>query len=157
MKANCMTSNWKFLIYIYICKDTIRNEPNCVGFTREKAQTMSFVERGFERLGLGHQVVGFSWCSYVVKLSSPLESFSWRWAGRLWFLAIFPSPFYRSLTFPFISACVHYPSSTCRFKLSKTDTCPISPYPKSLGVVVKAKEFGSVRCRVLNGSKDSFP
>ena len=34
---------------------------------------MSFVERGFERLGLGYQVVGFSWCSYVVRLSSPLE------------------------------------------------------------------------------------
>ena len=43
-----------------ICKDTIRNEPNCAGFAREKAQTMSFVERGFERLGLDHQVVGFS-------------------------------------------------------------------------------------------------
>ena len=139
------------------CKDTVRNEPNNVGFAREKALTMSFVERGFERLGLGHQVVGFSWCSYVVKLSLPLKSFSWRWAGRLWFFAIFPSPFSRLLTFPFILACVRCPSSTCRFKLSKTDTCPISPYPKSLGVVVKAKEFGSVRCRVLNGSKDSFP
>ena len=53
---------------------------------------MSFIERGFERLGLGHQMVGFSWCSYKVKFSSPLESFSWRWAGRLWFLAIFSSP-----------------------------------------------------------------
>ena len=42
------------------CKDTIRNEPNSVGFAREKAQIMSFVERGFERLGLGHQMVGFS-------------------------------------------------------------------------------------------------
>ena len=63
------------------CKDTI-----C-----KKAQTISFVERGFERLGLGHQMVGFSWCSYMVKFSSPLESFSWRWVGRLWFLAIFPS------------------------------------------------------------------
>ena len=42
------------------CKDANRNEPNCVGFAREKAQTMSFVERGFERLGLDHQVVGFS-------------------------------------------------------------------------------------------------
>ena len=49
------------------CKDTIRNEPNSVGFAREKAQTMSFVERGIERLGLGHQVVGFSWRSYKVK------------------------------------------------------------------------------------------
>ena len=68
-----------------------------------------------------------------------------------------PSPVYRLLTFPFILTCVCCPSSTCRFKLSKTDTCPISPYPKSLGVVVKAKEFGSVRCRILNGSKDSFP
>ena len=46
---------------IRLCKDTIRNEPNCVGFAREKAQIMSFVERGFGRLGLGHQVVGFSW------------------------------------------------------------------------------------------------
>ena len=45
---------------ISICKDTIRNEPNSVGFAREKAQTMSFVERGFERLGLGHQMVSFS-------------------------------------------------------------------------------------------------
>ena len=121
------------------------------------AQTISFVERGFERLGLGHQVVGFSWCSYMVKLSSPLESFSWRWAGRLWFLAIFPSLFSRLLTFPFILACVHCPSSTCRVNLSKTDICPISPYPKSLGVVVKVEEYGSVWYRVLNGSKGSFP
>ena len=66
---------------------------NSVGFVRKMAQTISLVERGFERLSLGHQAVGFSWCSYMVKLSSPLESFSWRWAGRLWFLAIFPSPF----------------------------------------------------------------
>ena len=123
----------------------------------KKAQTMSFVERGFERLGLGHQVESFSWSSYVVKFSSPLESFFWRWAGRLRFLAIFPSLLSRLLIFLFILACVRCPSSTCRFKFSKTDTCPISPYPKSLGVVVKAKEFGSVRCRVLNGSKDSFP
>ena len=145
------------LIKICYCKDTIRNEPNCVGFARKKVQTMSFVERGFERLGLGHQVVGFSWCSYKVKLSSPLESFSWRWAGRLWFLAIFPSQVYRWLTFPFILARVHCPSSTCRVNLSRTDTCPISLYPKLLGVVVKAKECGSVRCRVLNGSKGNFP
>ena len=130
---------------------------NSVGFGRKKAQTISFVERGFERLGLGHQTVGFSWCSYMVKLSSPLESFSWRWAGRLLFLTIFPSPFFRLLIFPFILACVHCPSSTYRVNLSKTDTCPISPYPKSLGVVVKVEEYGSVRFRVLNGSKGSFP
>ena len=32
-----------------MCKDTIRNEPNSVGFARENALTMSFVERGFEK------------------------------------------------------------------------------------------------------------
>ena len=60
---------------------------------------MSFVERGFERLGLGHQMVGFSRFSYNVKLSSPLESFSWRWTGRLSFFAIFLSPLICALTF----------------------------------------------------------
>ena len=30
------------------------------------------------------------------------------------------------------------------------DTCPISPSPKSLGVVVKAGKQGSVSCRTLN-------
>ena len=130
---------------------------NNIGFARKKAQTISFVERGFERLDLGHQAVGFLWSSHVVQFSSPLESFSWRWAGRLWFLTIFPSPFSRLLIFPFILACFHCPSSTYRVNLSKTDTCPISPYPKSLGVVVKTEEYGSVRCRILNGSKDSFP
>ena len=72
---------------------------NSIGFTHKKAQTISFVERGFERLDLDHQMVGFSWCSYMVKFSSPLESFSWRWAGRLWFLAIFPSPLLGAPTF----------------------------------------------------------
>ena len=28
-----------------------------IGFIRKEAQTISFVERGFERLGLGHQTV----------------------------------------------------------------------------------------------------
>ena len=32
---------------------------NGVGFARKKAQTISFVEREFERLSLGHQAVGF--------------------------------------------------------------------------------------------------
>ena len=30
---------------------------NSVGFTRKKAQTISFIEHGFERLGLGHRTV----------------------------------------------------------------------------------------------------
>ena len=40
---------------------------NSVGFAREKALTISFVERGFERLGLDRLAVGFSWRSYKVK------------------------------------------------------------------------------------------
>ena len=35
---------------------TTRND---VGFARKKAQTISFIERGFERLGLGHKIVVF--------------------------------------------------------------------------------------------------
>ena len=42
-------------------------------------------------------------------------------------------------------------------RFSRTDTCPISPYPKWLGVVVKAEEHSSVRCKVFNGSNGSFP
>ena len=40
---------------------------NGVGFAREKALTISFVERGFGRLGLDQQAVGFSRYSYKVK------------------------------------------------------------------------------------------
>ena len=39
---------------------------NDIRFAREKAQTISFIERGFERLGLSHQTAGFSWRSYMV-------------------------------------------------------------------------------------------
>ena len=39
---------------------------NSVRFAREKALTISFVERGFERLGLDRQAMGFSWRSYKV-------------------------------------------------------------------------------------------
>ena len=48
---------------------------NSVGFAREKALTISIVERGFERLGLDRQAVGFSWCSYKVKFSFTPEVF----------------------------------------------------------------------------------
>ena len=47
--------------------------------------------------------MGFSWRSYKVKRSSPLEYFSWRWAGRLSFLAIFPSPPFGALIFTLYS------------------------------------------------------
>ena len=66
---------------------------NSVGFARKMTRTTSFVERRFERLSLSHRTVDFSWCLHLIKWLSPLESFSWRWAGRLWFLAIFSSPF----------------------------------------------------------------
>ena len=62
---------------------------------------------------------------------------------------IVPFSFYTSLCF---LSFVHVQD-----RHSKTDTCPISLYPEWLGVVVKAGEYGSVRCRVLNGSKGSFP
>ena len=32
---------------------------NSIGFAREKALTISFIERGFERLDLSHQTAGF--------------------------------------------------------------------------------------------------
>ena len=53
------------------CKDTFRTNRNCVGFARKKARTISFVERGFKRLGLSHQAVSLSWCLYMVKSFSP--------------------------------------------------------------------------------------
>ena len=64
-----------------------------------------------------------------------------------------------SLTFSFILACVRCPSSTCRVNLYKTDICPINLIPELLGMVDKAEEYSSVRCRVLSGkgSKDNFP
>ena len=73
------------------------------------------------------------------------------------FWPFFPALCSGLLTFPFILACVSSLLSTCRVNFSKADTCPISPYPEWLGVVVKVGEYGSVRCRVLNGSKGSFP
>ena len=46
-----------FLVFVRTRFGTNRNN---VGFARKKAHTISFVERGFERLGLGRQAVGFS-------------------------------------------------------------------------------------------------
>ena len=63
------------------------------------------------------------------------------------------------LTFSFILACVSCPSSTCRVNLYKTDICPISLIPELLGMIDKAEEYGSARCRVLSGKghKGNFP
>ena len=46
-------------LYIYVRTRFVTNR-NGVGLARKKAQTISFVEYEFERLGLGHQAVGFS-------------------------------------------------------------------------------------------------
>ena len=67
-----LKNNEKIQIWflMYVRTRSVSNH-NSVGFARKKAQTISFVERGFERLGLDHQAVGFSWCSYMVKSFSP--------------------------------------------------------------------------------------
>ena len=42
----------------HICKDSIRDDPKIIlGTYVKRAQTISFAERGFERLGLGHWTV----------------------------------------------------------------------------------------------------
>ena len=62
-------------------------------------------------------------------------------------------------TLSFILSHVCCPSSTCRVNISKTDICPVSLIPELLGMVDKAEEYGSIRCRVLSGkgSKGNFP
>ena len=88
---------------------------NNVGFARKKAQTISFIERGFERLGLGHKTVDSSWCSYIAK-SVCSRSFSpGGGLGGSDFWPFFPAPFPGWLTFPFILACIPYSTSTCGF------------------------------------------
>ena len=57
-------------IYIYIVRTQFVTTHNNVEFAHKKAQIISFIERGFEMLGLGHQTVDFSWCSYMVKSCS---------------------------------------------------------------------------------------
>ena len=121
-----------------------------------KAQTISFVERGFERLGLGHQTVV---CRGVHIESNRVRSRSLSPGGGLGgsgFWPFFPASSLRLPVPPFIFACIPYPLSTCRIDFSKTDTYPISPYPKWLGVVVKVEEHGSVRCRMLYCSSGSL-
>ena len=77
--------------------------------------------------------------------------------GDSGFWQFFSARFPGLLIFPFILARLPFPTSTCGVRFSKTDTCPISPYPEWSGVVVKVEGYGSVRCRVLNDSKCSFP
>ena len=45
------------IIIIIIVRTQFVTTHNNIGFARKKAQTILFVERGFERLGLGYQTV----------------------------------------------------------------------------------------------------
>ena len=57
-----------------------------------------------------------------------------RWEALLFW----PPSFSDYFTFSFIPAYVRCPLSTCRVNLSRTDICPVSLIPESLGVVDKA-------------------
>ena len=48
------------IILIFTVRARFVMNHSSVWLARKKAQTISFVEHGFERLGLGHQAVGFS-------------------------------------------------------------------------------------------------
>ena len=63
---NCLFIK-KMVIIIIGVRTRFVADRNSVGFARGKALTISFVERGFGRLGLDRQAVGFSRCSYKVK------------------------------------------------------------------------------------------
>ena len=68
-----------------------------------------------------------------------------------------PPLFSHYLSYPFIRAFILLPASTCKLNFLELKTCHVGLYLEWLGAVVKAEEHGSVRCRVLNGSNNSFP
>ena len=85
------------------CRDSIRDDPKMIlGSYVESAQTISFVERGFEGLGLGHRSVDNHGVHTKVSHVRLEESFSSIRSGRLWFLAFFP-PFFGASTFTLYS------------------------------------------------------
>ena len=45
----------KMLYYFVVVRTQFVTTQNDIGFARKKAQIISFVERGFERLGFGHR------------------------------------------------------------------------------------------------------
>ena len=98
------------------CRDLIRDDLKIIlGSYVKRAQTISFVERGFEELGLGHWSMDNHGVHTIVDHVRFVESFSSKQSRRLWFLAFpSPSPFSGLLVSPFILACIPYPTSTCR-------------------------------------------
>ena len=86
-----------------MCRDSIRDDPKMIlGSYVERAQTISFVERGFEGLGLGHWSVD-NHGIHIVGHVRFMESFSSKWSGMLWFLAFFSSLFLGASTFTLYS------------------------------------------------------
>ena len=74
-------------------RDSIRDDSKMILDSYVKrAQTISFVERGFEGPGLGHWSVDNHGVHTKVSHVRFEESFSSIRSGRLWFLAFFPSP-----------------------------------------------------------------
>ena len=138
-------------------KDTIWNDPKRYWVRTQKGPNNIICRAWVWKARPWSLDGGWSWCTYSIKSCSLEESFSWRRAGRLSFLAIFPS---HLLWIAYFSVYISlYPLSNVHMwiRLSRTDTCPISSYPEWLGVVVKAEEYGPVKCRMLNGSNGSFP
>ena len=74
-----------------------------------------------------------------------------------WEDGLSPPPLSYCLPYPFIQTFILSPASTYKLNFLGLKTFPVSPYLEWLGMVVKAEKYGSVRCRVLNGSNDSFP
>ena len=69
-EVQCSHNPTQIFYFIFVRTQFVTSH-NSIGFARKKTQTISFVERGFESLGLGHQAVGFSWCSYMDRSFSP--------------------------------------------------------------------------------------
>ena len=65
---------------------------NSVGFTRKKAQTISFIERGFERLGLGHKTVDFRGVHTYLNRIRPRSLSPGGGLGGSGFWPFFPAP-----------------------------------------------------------------
>ena len=93
------------LLYIY-CRDSIRDDPKMIlGSYIERAQTISFVERGFEGLGLGHWSVDNHDVHTKVSHVLFVESFSSKRSGlegsSSW--PFFPASFFGASTFTLYS------------------------------------------------------
>ena len=73
----------------------------------------------------------------------------------LFFLLCSPSPFVFALS-PILYCLPSISTAHVQIQIYGADTCPISPSPKSLGVIVKAEKQGSVSCRTLNAIVAAF-